>query len=64
MTANSSQMAIKDHSMVQIQLPRDKTARLAGVIYVLGLEYSLLSLEALHLAGLWTIGSEYGYYIL
>lgn len=35
---------------------------LADVIYVPGLEYNLFSLEAFHLAGIWTIGSEYGYY--
>lgn len=61
---NGDNMTIEGRGVVQIQLPQGKTARLAGVIYVPGLEYNLLSLEALHLAGLWTIGSEYGYYIL
>ena len=55
---------MKGCRIIWIKLPREKYVRLAGVIYILGLEYNLLSLETLHLAGIWTIRLKYGYYIL
>ena len=49
--ASRTQMPIKGRGIVKIQLPSGQEARLERVIYVLGLEENLLSLEALHLAG-------------
>ena len=49
--ASRTQMPIKGRGIVKIQLPSGQEVRLERVIYVLGLEENLLSLEALHLAG-------------
>ena len=57
-------MPIKGRGIVKIQLPNGQEARLGRVIYVLGLEENLLSLEALHLAGYESRGSLQGYELL
>lgn len=57
-------MPIRRRDTVQFDLPNGKQARLEGVIYVPGLAENLLSLEALHLAGLESRGSKEGYEIL
>ena len=46
-----TQMPIKGRGIVKIQLSSGWEVRLGRVIYVLGLEENLLSLEVLHLAG-------------
>ena len=57
-------MPIKGRGIVKIQLLNGQEARLGRVIYVLGLEENLLSLEALHLAGYELRGSLQGYELL
>ena len=48
---SGTQMPIKGRGIVKIQLLNGQEARLERVIYILGLEENLLSLEVLHLAG-------------
>ena len=62
--ASGSSMPIRGHGTVKFDLPNGKQARLGRVIYVPGLAENLLSLEALHLAGLESKGSKKGYEIL
>lgn len=62
--ASGTHMPIKGCGVVRFHLPNGMQVRLAGVIYVLGLAENLLSLEALHLAGLESRGSISRYKIL
>ena len=62
--ASGTSMPIKGRGIVKFNLPSGMCARLGGVIYVPGLAENLLSLEALHLAGLESRGSKNGYEIL
>ena len=62
--ASRSSMPIRGHGTVKFDLPNRRQVRLGRVIYVLGLAENLLSLEALHLAGLESKGSKKGYEIL
>ena len=62
--ASGTSMPIRGRGTVVFDLPNGKRARLGGVIYVPGLAENLLSLEALHLAGLESRGSKEGYEIL
>lgn len=62
--ASGTQMPIEGRDVVKFSLPDGTQARLGGVIYVPGLAENLLSLEALHLAGLESRGSLSGYKIL
>ena len=62
--ASGSSMPIRGRGTVKFDLSNGKRARLGGVIYVPGLAENLLSLEALHLAGLESRGSKEGYEIL
>ena len=57
-------MPIKGRGIVKIQLLNGQEVRLGRVIYILGLEENLLSLEALHLAGYELRGSLQGYELL
>ena len=62
--ASRTEMPIEGCSVVKFNLPNGMQARLGGVIYVPGLAENLLSLEALHLAGLESRGSIHRYEIL
>lgn len=62
--ANDAKMPIVGRGVVSITLPNKTKARLGGVIYVPGLSENLLSLEALHLAGLESWGPKKGYKIM
>lgn len=61
--ASGTRMSTEGRGVVKFSLPNGSTAMLGGVIYVLGLAENLLSLEALHLAGLESRGSLKGYEI-
>jgi hypothetical protein len=62
--ASGNQMPIEGRGIVKFNLPNGSTVRLGNVIYVPGLAENLLSLEALHMAGFQSQGSERGYELL
>lgn len=62
--ADGIQIPIEGRGIVKFSLPNGSTVRLSSAIYVPGLTKNLLSLEALHVAGFESRGSNRGYNIL
>jgi len=62
--ADEIQIPIKGRGIVKFSLPNGSTVRLSNTIYVPGLAENLLSLEALHVAGFESRGSNKGCIIL
>jgi len=62
--ADGIEIPIEGRGTVKFRLPNGSTVRLSNAIYVLGLAENLLSLEALHIAGFESRGSNRGYTIL